>query len=146
MNEVQLRISIGILAGVLAASAATALDQTAAAPEPLTLTRAVQLALERAPQLAAVRAEQEGEQASASLAHDAYHPSAWLTTSPGYTYGMPATVAGHVPSVVGVELRQTIFDTQRRSDVFQAEARASGLQGTVARTCQDTVRRSRTVS
>jgi outer membrane protein TolC len=139
MNEVQLRISIGILAGVIAASAVTALDQTAAAPEPLTLTRAVQLALERAPQLAAVRAEQEGGQASASLAHDAYHPSAWLTTSPGYTYGMPATVAGHVPSVVGVELRQTIFDTQRRSDVFQAEARASGLQGTVARTCQDTV-------
>jgi outer membrane protein len=135
-------VLVGLLFGFFVASS-PALSQEA--PEPLTLRRAVELTLERAPQLAAVRAEQEGEQASARLAQDAYHPSAWITTSPGYTYGMPATVAGHVPSVVGIEFRQTIYDPYRRSAVYQAEARASGMEGTVARSCQDTIERALTV-
>ena len=62
------------------------------APEPLTLQRAAELALERAPQLAAVRAAREGGEASADLARDAFHPSAWLTTTPGYTYGLPGQI------------------------------------------------------
>ncbi|HEY1251681.1 MAG TPA: TolC family protein [Thermoanaerobaculia bacterium] len=135
-------VLVGLLFGFFTASP-PAVGQEA--PEPLTLRRAVELALERAPQLAAVRAEQEGEQASARLAQDVYHPSAWITTSPGYTYGMPATVAGHVPSVVGIEFRQTVYDPYRRSAVYQAEARATGMEGTVARSCQDTVERALTV-
>lgn len=135
-------VLVGLLFGFFTASP-PAVGQEA--PEPLTLRRAVELALERAPQLAAVRAEQEGERASARLAQDVYHPSAWITTSPGYTYGMPATVAGHVPSVVGIEFRQTVYDPYRRSAVYQAEARATGMEGTVARSCQDTVERALTV-
>jgi hypothetical protein len=126
MNEVRLRILVGLVLGIVLAAPSAAPGQSAT--EPLTLRKAVQLALERAPQLAALRAGREGEVASAELAGDAYHPSLWLTTSPGYTYGMPATVAGHVPSVVGVEFRQTIYDPYRRSEVYQAEARA-GARG-----------------
>ncbi len=141
MNEIRSRNLLGIVLssfyGIVVAS--SSLLGQAEPPEPLTLRRAVELALERAPQLAAVRAEQDGERASARLAQDGYHPSAWVTTSPGYTYGMPATIVGHVPSIVGVEFRQTIYDPYRRSAVYQAEALASGMDGTVARSCQDTV-------
>jgi outer membrane protein len=146
MNEIRSRSRIGLALvvsmGLLAAASPPPARGQTEVPEPLTLRRAVELALERAPQLAAVRAESEGEQANARLAHDAYHPSAWITTSPGYTYGMPATVAGHVPSVVGVEVRQTIYDPQRRSLVYQAEATASGREGALARSCQDTIERA----
>ncbi len=141
MNEVRSRILVGLFLGAVLALPTPALGQ-AESPEPLTLRRAVQLALERAPHLAALRAQQEGESASADLARDGYHPSLWLTTSPGYTYGMPATVAGHVPSVVGVEFRQTIYDPYRRSEVLQAEARASGLGATVGTSCQETVEKA----
>ena len=110
--------------------------------EPLTLSGAVQRALEKAPQLAAVRADQAAESASASLAHDAFHPSAWLTTTPGYTYGLPGLVAGRVPSIAGVELRQAIYDPQRRSEVYQAEARASGRDAELSRSCQETVEKA----
>ncbi|HEY2796827.1 MAG TPA: TolC family protein [Thermoanaerobaculia bacterium] len=139
-KEIRYRTLVGVLLSSLVA-ASPVLGQ-AETTEPLTLRKAVELALERAPQLAAVRAEQDGERASARLAQDAYHPSAWITTSPGYTYGMPATVAGHVPSVVGIEVRQTIYDPYRRSAIFQAEAQASGMDGTVARSCQDTVEKA----
>ena len=143
-NEIRWRVFVGVLVGVLLGIlvASPPLLGQAEASEPLTLRRAVELALERAPQLAAVRAEQDGERASARLAQDAYHPSAWITTSPGYTYGMPATVAGHVPSVVGIEFRQTVYDPYRRSAVYQAQARASSMDGTVARSCQDTVQQA----
>ncbi len=139
MNEIRSRNLVGVVLFYLLVVASAPVLGQADAAEPLTLRRAVELALERAPQLAAVRAEQDGERASARLAQDAYHPSAWVTTSPGYTYGMPATVAGHVPSVFGIEFRQTIYDPYRRSEVYQAEARALGMDGTAARSCQDTV-------
>ena len=144
MNKVPSRIGVGaaiVVLGIALASASSVLGQTPG-PEPLTLSRAVALALERAPSLAAVRAERAGESAAAELARDAYHPSAWLTTSPGYTYGMPSTVVGRVPSVAGVEIRQAIYDPLRRSEVLQAEARESGMEGTFARSCQETVEKT----
>ncbi|MEP6992933.1 MAG: TolC family protein [Acidobacteriota bacterium] len=141
MNEVRSRIVVGILVGIILASARSALGQ-AEASDPVTLSRAVQLALEKAPQLAAVRAEQEGESASAQIARDAFHPSAWLTSTPGYTYGMPSTVVGRVPAVAGVEIRQAIYDPLRRSEVYQAEARAQEGEGALARSCRETVEKA----
>ena len=128
-------LSIGL------AAAWPALGQTAG-PEPLTLRRAAQLALDRAPALAAVRAAREGEQASADLARDAFHPSAWLSTSPGYTYGFPGQVAGRVPSIAAVEIRQAIYDPTRRSEALQAQASASNWEGVLERSCQETVEKA----
>jgi outer membrane protein TolC len=128
-------LSIGL------AAAWPALGQTAGS-EPLTLRRAAQLALDRAPALAAVRAAREGEQASADLARDAFHPSAWLSTSPGYTYGFPGQVAGRVPSIAAVEIRQAIYDPTRRSEALQAQASASNLEGVLERSCQETVEKA----
>jgi outer membrane protein TolC len=126
---------------IVLAAAWPALGQTAGS-EPLTLRRAVELALERAPALAAVRSAREGEQASADLARDAFHPSAWLSTSPGYTYGFPGQVAGRVPSIAAVEIRQAIYDPTRRSEALQAQASASNLEGVLERSCQETVEKA----
>jgi outer membrane protein len=107
--------------------------------EALTLRRTAALALERAPQLAAVRAAREGGEAAADLARDAFHPSAWVSTTPGYTYGLPGLVAGSVPAIAGVSVRQLIYDPNRRSEALQAQASASGLEATFERSCHQTV-------
>ena len=141
MNNRISRVLVRMGVGLGLAVAGPAFAQTAAT-EPLTLQRAVQLALERAPQLAAVRAASEGERASAELAGDVFHPSAWLSTTPGYTYGLPGLVAGRVPAIAGVEIRQTIYDPTRRSEALQAEASASSMEGALERSCQETIEKT----
>jgi outer membrane protein len=128
------------LAVVLILFSGTALAQ-GAGPEPLTLRRAAELALARAPELAASRAATEVSQASADLARDAFHPSAWLTTAPGYTHGLPGVVAGRVPAVAGVEIRQALYDPLRRSDALLAEATASSVGGELEQACRATLER-----
>ncbi len=118
----------------------TALAQPAG-PEPLTLRKAAELALARAPELGAARAASEVGQASASLARDAFHPSAWLTTAPGYTHGLPGVVAGRVPALAGVEIRQAIYDPVRRADALSAEAGASSVGGELEQACRFTLER-----
>jgi outer membrane protein TolC len=129
----------GILV-VLSLASGAALAQPSA-PESLTLRKAAELALARAPDLAAARAASEVGQASARLARDAFHPSAWLTTSPGYTHGLPGVVAGRVPAVVGVEFRQAIYDPARRSEALQAQAAASSFDGELEQVCRATLER-----
>jgi len=125
---------LGILIGVLAATG-VAVGQSDA-PEPLTLRRTVELALERAPQLGeAVAARDEGA-ASADLARDAFHPSALFTTTPGYTYGLPSTVLGRVPAVVGVEIRTAIYDPMRKSAALLAQATESSLGASLESSCR----------
>jgi outer membrane protein TolC len=111
----------------------------APASEPLTLGRAVELALARAPGLAAARAAREEGAASAELARDAFSPSAYFSTTPGYTYGLPTLIAGHVPSVFGVEIQKPIFDPARRSDALRVEASASALDASLALSCRATM-------
>jgi outer membrane protein TolC len=137
MNEKSLNrfvlVSLAVLWGTAPARA------QAPPQEPLTLRRAVELAVERAPQLAAARASQEEGSASADLARDAFHPAAFLSTTPGYTYGLPTTVAGQVPAVAGLQIRQTIYDPGRRSAALVAEAGASALDASLAQSCRSTV-------
>ena len=108
-------------------------------PEPLTLRRAVELALARAPGLVAARAAREEGAASAELARDAFSPSAYFSTTPGYTYGLPTLIAGHVPSVFGVEIQKPLFDPMRRSDALRAEASASSLEASLMLSCRATM-------
>lgn len=123
---------------VLLAAPVAALAQ-APAPEPLTLRHAVELALERAPSLAAARAAREEGSASADLARDAFHPYAAFRTTPGYTYGLPGTVAGQVPAIAAVEIRQTIYNVGRRSATLVAQADASALDASLERSCRATI-------
>ena len=56
-----------------------------------------------------------------------------------YDVHMPGTIVGRVPSIASIEIRQTIYDPLRRSAVYQAQARVSEVEGTVARSCQETI-------
>lgn len=131
-------VSSLVVALLLASGAALAQP---AGPESMTLRKAAELSLARAPELAAARAASEVGQASASLARDAFHPSAWLTTAPGYTYGLPGVVAGRVPAIAGVEIRQAIYDPARRADALQAQATASSTEGELEQVCRSTLER-----
>lgn len=138
MNNRWTRIRIVRLA-LFCIAVPVAVGAQAPAPEPLTLGRAVELALARAPGLAAARAAHEEGAASAELARDAFSPSAYFSTTPGYTYGLPTLIAGHVPSVFGVDIQKPLFDPARRSDALRAEASASALDASLALSCRATI-------
>jgi len=116
-----------------------------AAPEPLTLRHAAELALAKAPELAAARAASEVGRSSAAMARDIFHPNAWITTTPGYTHGLPGVVAGRVPSIIGVEIRQLIYDPARKADALSAEATAADIDGELEQSCRATLERLVTV-
>jgi outer membrane protein len=132
---------VAILFAVALSAAALARGQTAPGETaPLTLRRAAELALVHAPQLAAQRAAREEGSASARVAADALRPSVWLSTTPGYSSGLPVAVAGSVPAYGALTVRQTIYDPMRKYDVLQAEAHTADLEGVVESGCADTVR------
>ncbi len=90
----------------------------------LTLHDAVERALAQAPVLAAARQSTEEAGASARLARDAFHPQAWLTTTPAYASGFPVTIAGEPPAVFGFRIRQAVYDPTARSEALEAQARS----------------------
>jgi outer membrane protein TolC len=137
-RSIRIRIVALVLLGLAVALGAQA-QVAAPAPEPLTLRRAVELALARAPGLAAARAAREEGAASADLAKDAFQPSAYFSTTPGYTYGLPTLVAGQVPALFAVELLQPVYDRTRRSAALQAEASASALDASLVQSCRATM-------
>jgi outer membrane protein TolC len=118
--------------------------QPAPPADALTLRHAVELALDRAPQLAATRASRDEATAAAHIAQDALHPSVWVSTTPGYSSGLPVSVAGSVPAYASIELRQTIYDPWRRNESLQAQASAADFEGAVESGCADTVRTAAT--
>jgi len=122
------------------ASAAPVLAQQAPPGDTLTLRHAVELALERAPQLAATRAAREEGSAAARVAGDALHPSVWVSTTPGYSSGLPVAVAGSVPAYASIEIHQTIYDPWKKNEALQAEATAADLEGALESGCAETVR------
>jgi len=98
-----------------------------AAP-PLTLRHAAELALGNAPEVAAAAAAWQGDQAGARLASDFFRPAAEASSTPGVGRGLPVAVAGHVPAVVGVDLRQSLYNTEQRAQGLQARARSASTQ------------------
>jgi outer membrane protein len=112
-----------VLLGAAALSGAPAgRAETSGAPQALSLRQAVARGLARAPSLAADRARLEQGSAAARLAADEFHPQLFATTTPGYASGLPVAVAGSVPAIGGVDLRQTLYDPARRGDELQARA------------------------
>ncbi len=118
--------------------------QQAPPADTLTLRHAVELALERAPQLAATRASRDEALAAANISRDALHPSVWVSTTPGYSSGLPVSVAGSVPAYASIEVRQTIYDPWRKNEALQALASAADFEGAVESGCAVTVRTAAT--
>src|SRR5580765_1860629 len=90
------------------AGASPALAQAPPSAETLTLRRAVELAMEHAPEVAVSRAEAEEALSSARLSKASLKPFASISTTPGYSSGLPVQVAGQVPAIFGLEVRQTL--------------------------------------
>src|SRR5712692_6914270 len=80
---------------------------------PLTLRRAAELALGNSPEIAAAAAAWQGDQAGARLAADAFRPAAEVGSTPGVGRGLPVAVAGRVPSIVSVDLHQSLYNTEQ---------------------------------
>ncbi|MGH9442726.1 MAG: TolC family protein [Thermoanaerobaculia bacterium] len=106
----------------------------------LTLRETLERALALSPGLDAAQAAGSAANAEASLARDAFHPEAWASSTPGYSSGIPVAVAGRVPAIAGVEVRQTLYDRQSRSQIFQTEALAAAKEGEAGRTRNETAR------
>jgi outer membrane protein len=107
--------------GVPQASGSAAASETPA----LSLRRATELALAKDPEIAAAAAAAEGDRAGARLASDAFRPAAEASTTPGVGRGLPVAVAGRVPSIVTVDLHQSIYNNEQRSQALSARARAT---------------------
>lgn len=111
------------------ALASPALDAQGPPPEPFTLRRAVEMALARAPELAVARARAEEGAAGARILQRPARPDAYVTTTPGYSTGLPIAIAGRPPAAFGAEVHATLYDPFRRTDRLEAEARAEAADG-----------------
>jgi outer membrane protein TolC len=114
----------------------------AQAPESpaIDLRQAIARALERSPEVVAARAEADEASAAARLADATFRPEAYVTTTPGYSSGLPIQVAGQVPSLVGLSLRKTIYDPSRRAEALESRVRAASFESTRERVRIETAR------
>jgi outer membrane protein TolC len=131
-------ITVALVLAVLG-SAPRAQAQTSETP-PIDLKQAIARALERSPEIGIARADADEAHASARLADAAFRPEAYVTTTPGYSSGLPIQVAGQVPSLAGVSLRKTIYDPSQRAEAFESRVHAASLDGVRERSVVETVR------
>ena len=120
MNRIPLVVSLALL------GASPARAQTV---RTVTLREAVSAALARSPRLAVAEASRDESAAGSRLARKAFRPEAALTATPGYASGLPVAVAGQVPAIGGVDLRQTLYDPNLRASALEAQAGEAGRAG-----------------
>ena len=123
----------------LVAPASMLLGQ-ASPPSPLSLRDAAQRALARSPDVAVSQADLASAIATTRSARATLGPQAFVTTTPGYSSGLPVAVAGQVPSVIGVQLHQTLFDPSRRAEILEDGARSATLDAAFSRASSKTLR------
>jgi outer membrane protein TolC len=125
---------------LLAAAAA------AAAPPPearsLSVREAVRLALERAPEIAVAESSTHEAEAAADEAASALRPRVALNTTPGYSVGLPLSLAGEVPSAFGARAGMTLYDVSLRGEALEARARVAETSATLSDARAEVVRRT----
>src|SRR5260221_13980055 len=94
-----------VLASLAATFLGAAPPATADSPGPLTLREVAERAAERAPRVAAARAAAREGAASARAGSPLLRPEASLSTTPGYSVGLPIAIAGEVPAVFGASVK-----------------------------------------
>ena len=118
----------------------------AVAPPPeatrLTVARAVALAVESAPEVSIARAASSAAASSVLEASSPRRPQAYLLTTPGYSTGLPLSVAGEVPAAVGARVAMTLYDPFGRGDELAAAAQAAVAEGAVAAARVEAARRA----
>src|SRR5262245_6460023 len=109
---------------------------------PLTLRRAVELALARSPEIAVSRAAAEENASGAREASSERRPQLYINSTPGYSTGLPLSVAGEVPAAAGARVGWKLYDSRERSDELEAQARVFDSEGALAAARADIVRRT----
>jgi len=109
--------------------AAGARGQAGADP-PLTLREAIDRAAARAPEVAVAAAAQAEADAAGRLSGP-LRTGLSLHTDPAYVAGVPGPVLGRLPSIAGVDLRQSFYDPGRQIEAEEGKARLAQAQGEV---------------
>jgi outer membrane protein TolC len=109
-------------------------------PKPLTLREAAERAAERAPRVVASRAAAAEGAASVRVVSTIFRPEASISTTPGYSVGLPIAAAGQVPAFFNAEARMVLYDSGRKGDVLEAEARTQGARGSLEEARSESVR------
>lgn len=125
---------------VLAFSLVAGRTAFADSPGPLTLREVAERAAERAPRVAAARAAAREGAASARAATTLLRPEASISTTPGYSVGLPIGIAGEVPAVFGASARMLVYDASRQGDMLEAKARTEALDGSLEEARSESVR------
>lgn len=139
MND---RFAAIFFAAVLAAASAPATALPAPEARALTVREAVRLALERAPEIAVAHSAALAAGAAADEAGSVRRPQLYLNSTPGYSTGLPLSVAGEVPSAFGASVRMTLYDRGHLSEELEARAEAAGAQAVLDDVRADVVRRT----
>jgi outer membrane protein TolC len=125
-------------------SAAPAPTPVSGAPAPagetLSLRGAAERALGNDHEVAAAAAALQSDLAAVRLSADAFHPEADVSTTPGVGRGLPVAVAGHVPSIVTVDMHQSIHNSEARSQILVARATSSTTRAAYERARLQTTR------
>jgi outer membrane protein TolC len=118
----------------------------AAAPPPeartLSVREAVRLALDRAPEIAVAESFSREAEAAADEAASALRPRLALNTTPGYSVGLPLSLAGEIPSAFGARLGMTLYDVTLKGEALEARARAAETTAALAEARSEVVRRT----
>jgi len=130
----------------LAVALALAAASSAAAPVPeartLSVRDAVRMALERAPEIAVAESSTREAEAMADEAASALRPRVALNTTPGYSVGLPLSLAGEVPSAFGARAGMTLYDVSLRGEALEARARVAETSASLEETRSEIVRRT----
>jgi outer membrane protein TolC len=97
----------------------------------LTLREAIDRAAAHAPEVGAAAAVQ-AESEAAGRAAGGLRTGLSLHTDPFYVAGLPGPVLGRLPSIAGVELRQSFYDPGRQVEAEEAKASLAQAQAEAA--------------
>lgn len=124
----------GLLLVVLLAAASAPGVPAPAAPETsaLTVRDAVARALSNAPEIAVAVAGSDEAGATRNLAASDRKPQFSINTTPGWSTGVPLSVAGEVPAAAGARVRLTLYNPFEQGEELQAVARVAAAEGTLA--------------
>lgn len=111
------------------------IPMAAMAQVPLTLREAVSMALRHDPHVAEADIRQESASREADFTHARFGPNLFTGTGALYTYGLPQTPGGTLPSILSIGFTQTVYDgvARGRHRVANQEAEVQKLAATSTR-------------
>jgi outer membrane protein len=99
----------------------------------MTLREAVDLAMRQNPEITLARLDEQKAKFGVRIARDPFSPRVYAGSGIGYTYGIPQSVDGSVPSIVQVRASMAIYNRPQSYRATQAKQDERGAQVEVTR-------------